>query len=45
MEFEVTCQCCDRSIECGGDDGPDAAVDCECGARYAVTISLFQGEA
>lgn len=43
MEFEITCQCCDRSIECDGDDDPDAAVDCECGARYAVTISLIRG--
>jgi hypothetical protein len=42
MEFEITCQYCDRSIECDGDDG-DAAVDCECGARYAVTISLIRG--
>ena len=44
MEFEITCQCCDRSIECDGEsDDPDTALDCECGARYAVTISLIRG--
>ncbi|WP_269453336.1 MULTISPECIES: hypothetical protein [Halobacteriales] len=41
MEFEITCQCCGRSIECDGDE-PDTTVDCERGARYAVAISLLR---
>ena len=43
MRFEISCQCCERGIERTDEsDEPDTTVDCECGARYAVTVSLLR---
>jgi hypothetical protein len=43
MELEICCVSCGTDIGCdAGGDGLNATVDCECGARYAVTISRIR---
>lgn len=44
MEFELSCANCGTDLEYGvNSEKINTTVDCECGARYAVTISLLTG--
>ncbi|WP_255479230.1 hypothetical protein [Natronomonas sp. LN261] len=42
MRFTMDCLCCDGQLEYDGDGEPNTAISCECGSRYAVTVSLIR---
>ena len=44
MDFKLSCESCGMDVEYDSNETElNTAVDCDCGARYVVTISMIRG--